>query len=211
MKAFTQERYGSADVLRIAEVERPVPGGRTGPRQGPRGGRQRPRLAPDARGADLVRPMLGWRRPKQAERGVDVAGTVEAVGPGVDRFAVGDDVVGWCFGAFADYAVAAKAEASVRKPEGITFEQAAAIPTSAMTAWRGLARSGRVQAGQRVLVVGATGGVGSYAVQIAKALGAQVTGVCSTPNVDLVSSATGPTTSSTTPDRIRSVGRLAMT
>ncbi len=184
MRAITQDRYGSADVLRVAELERPEPG----PGQVLFRVRAAGVNALDwhvMRGAPyLVRPMLGWRRPRQARRGVDVAGTVEAVGPGVERLAVGDAVVGWCFGAFAEYAVAE--QVVLAKPEGITFEQAAAIPTSATTAWRGLTRSARVQAGQRVLIVGASGGVGSFAVQIAKALGAHVTAVCSTRNVDLV-------------------------
>ena len=187
MQVITQDRYGSADVLRIAELAPPTPGpGEV-------------RITVHAAGVNaldwhvmrgapyLVRPMLGWRRPRQAHRGVDVAGTVDASGPGVERFAVGDAVVGWCFGAFAEQAIAAEDEL-LPKPADIAFEEAAAIPTSATTAWRGLTRSARVTAGQRVMIVGASGGVGNYAVQIAKALGAHVTAVCSTRNVELVRS-----------------------
>jgi NADPH:quinone reductase-like Zn-dependent oxidoreductase len=185
MQVVTQDRYGSIDVLRIADVARPTPG--------PREVLVRVHAAGVnaldwhvMRGAPyLVRPMLGWRRPKHPYRGVDVAGTVEAIGTDVTRFRIGDAVLGWCFGAFAEYATAREDEL-VAKPAALTFEQAAAIPTSATTAWRGVIHSGRVQAGQRVLVVGASGGVGSYAVQIAKTVGAHVTGVCSTRNLELV-------------------------
>jgi NADPH:quinone reductase-like Zn-dependent oxidoreductase len=188
MRVLTQDRYGSADVLRLEEVPVPEPG----PGQ--------VRLRVHAAGVNaldwhlmrgaplLVRPALGLRRPKHAERGVDVAGVVEAIGPGAaSRFAIGDAVLGWCFGAFADYACADQDEL-VAKPPSIDFEQAAAIPTSATTAWRGLHRTVEVQPGQRVLIIGASGGVGSYAVQIAKAAGAEVTGVCSARNVELVRS-----------------------
>ena len=185
MQVITQDRYGSVDVLRLAEVARPNPGhGQVLIRVRAAGVN-----ALDwhlMRGAPYVmRPVLGWRRPTQAQRGVDVAGTIEAIGAGVDRFAVGDAVVGWCFGAFAEYAVARQDELTT-KPDGITFEQAAAIPTSATTAWRGLTRSATVTAGQRVMIVGASGGVGSFALQTAKALGTHVTAVGSTRNADLL-------------------------
>ena len=119
--------------------------------------------------------------------GLDVAGTVVAVGPAVTRFSVGDEVFGFGRGTFAEYA-AAREDKLARKPANVTFEQAAVVPVSAVTALQALTDAGRVQAGQKVLVTGASGGVGSYAVQLAKAFGAEVTGVCSTAKVDLVRS-----------------------
>jgi NADPH:quinone reductase-like Zn-dependent oxidoreductase len=130
---------------------------------------------------------FGIRRPKRRGLGWDLAGTVEAVGGEVTRFAVGDEVVGTCDAAFAELAVAAE-DRLVHKPEGVTFEDAAAAPTAGMTALQGLRHKAGVQAGQKVLVTGAGGGVGTYAVQIAKADGAEVTGVCSTGKIDLVRS-----------------------
>src|SRR5262249_10117455 len=117
----------------------------------------------------------------------DVAGTVAAVGAKVSRFAVGDEVFGIGRGSFAEYA-AARADRLARKPAGLSFEQAAVLAVSGATALQGLRDAGRVQAGQHVLVIGASGGVGSYAVQLAKAFGAKVTGVCRTAKVDLVRS-----------------------
>jgi NADPH:quinone reductase-like Zn-dependent oxidoreductase len=116
-----------------------------------------------------------------------VAGTVEAVGPQVKAFRRGDEVLGWCSGAFAQYAAAPEAN-FVKKPAGLSFEQAAAVGVSATTALQLLRDDGKVQAGQKVLVNGASGGVGTFAIQIAKAFGAEVTGVCSTRNVELVRS-----------------------
>jgi NADPH:quinone reductase-like Zn-dependent oxidoreductase len=130
---------------------------------------------------------VGLRRPKTRVAGVDAAGVVEAVGANVSELRIGDEVLGFCRGAFAEYACA-EAEMVVPKPASLTFEQAAAVPTAATTALRGIRDVGGVNAGQRVLVNGAGGGVGTYAVQIAAALGAEVTGVCSTHNVELVRS-----------------------
>jgi NADPH:quinone reductase-like Zn-dependent oxidoreductase len=118
---------------------------------------------------------------------MDVAGTVEAVGPNVTRFQPGDEVFGWCDGAFAEYAIA-PADQLTPKPANLSFEQAAVVPISGFAALQAVRDSGEVQAGQRVLVIGAAGGVGSFAVQLAKAFGARVTGVCSTPQVELVRS-----------------------
>ena len=136
----------------------------------------------------LMRIMgFGFRGPKARVRGMDVAGTVEAVGANVTRFHPGDDVFGVCDGAFADYATA-RVETLAVKPASLTFEQAAALPTSGCTALQALRDTGEIAAGERVLIIGASGGVGLFAVQIAKALGAEVTGVCSTAKMDLVRS-----------------------
>jgi NADPH:quinone reductase-like Zn-dependent oxidoreductase len=130
---------------------------------------------------------FGFRRPKNPVPGLDVAGTVVAVGSAVTRFQAGDEVFGIGRGSFAEYA-AAREDKLAHKPAGLTFEQAAVVPISALTAIQGLRDAGRIQAGQQVLIVGASGGVGTYAVQLAKAFGAEVTGVCSTAKVDLVRS-----------------------
>jgi NADPH:quinone reductase-like Zn-dependent oxidoreductase len=130
---------------------------------------------------------VGLTRPKARVAGIDVAGVVEAAGVNVRGLRAGDEVLGFCRGAFAEYACAA-ADLVVSKPASLTFEQAAAVPIAATTALRGIRDVGEVTAGQRVLVNGAGGGVGSYAVQIAAALGAEVTGVCSTRNAGLVRS-----------------------
>jgi NADPH:quinone reductase-like Zn-dependent oxidoreductase len=130
---------------------------------------------------------VGLRAPKNPVPGLDVAGVVVAVGSKVTRFQAGDEVFGIGRGSFAEFA-AAREDKLARKPSNLTFEQAAAVPVSGMTALRGLRDVGRIAAGQKVLIVGASGGVGSYAVQIAKALGAEVTGVCSTSKLDLVRS-----------------------
>ena len=135
----------------------------------------------------VMRFATGLRKPKNRVPGTDVAGTVEAVGADVTRFQPGDEVFGWCAGAFAEYARAAE-DQLLEKPADLTFEQAAAIGVSASTALQLLRDDGKVQPGQKVLINGASGGVGTFAVQIAKALGAEVTGVCSTKNVDLVRS-----------------------
>jgi NADPH:quinone reductase-like Zn-dependent oxidoreductase len=129
--------------------------------------------------------MTGWRRPKVTRLGVDVAGQVEAVGRNVTQFQPGDEVFGACRGAFAEYGCASE-KALVLKPANVTFEQAAAVPVAAFTALQGLRDKGRIQRGQKVLINGAAGGVGTFAVQIARVFGAEVTGVCSTRNVDMV-------------------------
>jgi NADPH:quinone reductase-like Zn-dependent oxidoreductase len=133
----------------------------------------------------LLRPVAGLRGPRNPVPGLDVAGTVVAVGPDVTRFAVGDEVFGFGRGAFADFA-AAHEDKLTTKPACASFEQAAVVPVSAVTALRALTDAGQVTAGQKVLVTGASGGVGSYAVQLATAYGAEVTGVCSTAKLDLV-------------------------
>jgi len=134
----------------------------------------------------MARPVLGFRRPKVPVRGWDVAGTVEAVGANITRFAPGDEVLGVAEGSFAEYAIA-PADKVVRKPARLSFEQAAALPVSGVTALQAV-RKAHVKPGQDVLVIGAAGGVGTLLVQIAKAFGARVTGVASTSKLDLVRS-----------------------
>ncbi|MEV7519938.1 NAD(P)-dependent alcohol dehydrogenase [Streptomyces sp. NPDC091371] len=187
MKAIVQDRYGPPDVLEYREVDRPQPGDHEVLVKV----RAAAVNAADwhlMRGDPYVaRPVLGLRRPKVPIRGRDFAGTVEAVGRGVTGLRPGDEVYGEADGAFAEYVCAAQ-DVVGRKPAGLTFEQAAAIPLAGNTALMGLRDLGKVRPGQHVLVNGASGGVGTFAVQIAKALGAEVTGVCSTRNVDLVRS-----------------------
>jgi NADPH:quinone reductase-like Zn-dependent oxidoreductase len=137
--------------------------------------------------------LLGLRKPKIKQLGVDVAGQVEAVGRNITQFKPGDAVFGTCRGAFAEYACTCQSaklmkSALVMKPDNVTFEQAAAAPVAALTALQGLRDKGRIQPGQKVLINGAAGGVGTFAVQIAKSFGTDVTGVCSTRNVDMVRS-----------------------
>lgn len=135
----------------------------------------------------IARPAYGLRKPKNRVPGTDVAGTVEAVGKGVTELRPGDEVFGWCTGAFAEY-VCAAADHFVVKPANLTFEQAAAVGVSASTALQLLRDQGKVQPDQKVLINGASGGLGTFAVQIAKAFGAEVTGVCGTRNADMVRS-----------------------
>jgi NADPH:quinone reductase-like Zn-dependent oxidoreductase len=186
MKAIVQDKYGSADVLELRDVEKPQPGD------------DEVLIRVHAAGVDpgvwhlmtgqpyLVRVMgFGFRRPKIRIRGTDFAGTVEVAGRNVTQFKQGDPVYGTCDGSFAEYACA-RAERLAPKPVNLSFEQAAAVPVSGMSALNGLRDAGRLQPGQRVLVIGAAGGVGTYAVQLAKAFGAEVTGVCSTSKAELV-------------------------
>jgi NADPH:quinone reductase-like Zn-dependent oxidoreductase len=136
----------------------------------------------------LVRIDRGFGKPEDPRLGVDFAGTVEAVGKGVRRFKPGDEVFGGKLGAFAEYLTVREERAIALKPANVTFEQAAAVPIAALTALQGLRDKGHVRAGQKVLINGASGGVGTFAVQIAKSYGAEVTGVCSTKNLELVRS-----------------------
>lgn len=135
----------------------------------------------------LMRMAIGLFKPKNNGVGIDVAGTVEAVGNNVKRFQPGDEVFGWSNGACAEYTIT-REDKLVLKPAGLTFEQAASVPTSAAAAFHGLHKTGKIQPGQKVLIIGASGGVGTFAVQIAKSFGAVVTGVCSTRNADMVRS-----------------------
>jgi len=187
MRAIVQDRYGSAGVLRLARIARPEIGGHDVLLRVHAAGLDRGTWHLMTGQPYLMRPVTGLRGPRNRVPGLDVAGTVVATGPGVTRFSVGDEVFGFGRGTFADYAAAHEAKLAI-KPAGASFEQAAVVPVSAVTALRALTDVGQVTAGQKVLVTGASGGVGSYAVQLATAYGAEVTGVCSTAKLDLVRS-----------------------
>jgi len=187
MKAAVYTRYGPPDVVQIEDVEQPTP--------------QDNEVLIEVRAASLNpldwhfmrgtpyigRIMMGLRKPKNTRLGVDVAGQVQAVGRQVTQFKPGDAVFGAARGACAEYACAAESKLAM-KPTNVTFEQAASVPIAGLTALQGLRDKGQIQSGQKVLINGASGGVGTFAVQIAKWLGAEVTGVCSTRNVDMVRS-----------------------
>jgi NADPH:quinone reductase-like Zn-dependent oxidoreductase len=184
MRAIVQDGYGTADVLRLAQIAVPTVAGNEVLVRVRAAGLDRGTWHLMTGQPYLVRLFVGLRRPRKPVAGRDVAGTVAAVGSAVTRFAVGDEVFGVAPGSFAEYAVA-RQDKLVRKPANLTFEQAAVVPVSATVALQAL-DAGRVQPGHHVLVTGASGGVGSYAVQLAKASGAQVTGVCGTTEQDLV-------------------------
>jgi len=188
MKAILRPVYGKADVLQLGEIEKPTPAG--------------DQLLVKVRAASinpfdwhmmrgtpyLVKIVAGFPRPKSPLLGGDFAGTVEAVGPRITRFKPGDDVFGVARSAYAEYLTIAEPKNVAAKPAALTFEQAAALPIAGLTALQALRDRGRVQPGYRVLINGASGGVGSFAVQIARSLGAEVAAVCSTPNVEMVRS-----------------------
>jgi NADPH:quinone reductase-like Zn-dependent oxidoreductase len=185
MKAIVSTEYGSPDVLRLGEVEMPDVT-EDGVLVRVRGTSVNPHDWHSMRGEPyIMRLGEGLRRPKRNVLGIDAAGIVEAVGKNVTHLQVGDEVFGVRSGAFAEYV---SGRNFVPKPIGLTFEQAAAVPVAGLTALQGLRDKGAVQPGQSVLIFGAGGGVGSFAVQIAKALGANVTGVTSTANVEMVRS-----------------------
>ncbi len=187
MRAIVQNAYGSPDVLELKDVAKPA--------VNENDVLVRVHAAAlnagdvfSMRGRPLpIRFMVGFPKPKDYILGWDAAGTVEAVGKNVTQFRPGDEVYGACKGAFAEYACAGE-EKWARKPTNLTFEQAATVPTAAVSALRGLRDIGNLQTGQKVLINGASGGVGTFAVQVAKALGAEVTGVCSTGKVEMVHS-----------------------
>jgi len=188
MKAIVRDKYGSPDdVLKLEEIDRPAV--------------EDDGVLVRVHAASIhigdvytikglpyaMRPIFTATKAKNGVPGTDIAGTVEAVGKNVRQLQPGDEVFGWCKGAFAEY-VSTSEEALALKPTNFTFEQAAAIGVSAFTALQALRDQGNVQPGQKVLITGASGGVGTFAVQIAKSLGAEVTGVCSTRNIDMVRS-----------------------
>ncbi|HTD20565.1 MAG TPA: NAD(P)-dependent alcohol dehydrogenase, partial [Ktedonobacteraceae bacterium] len=187
MKAIVYTHYGSPDVLQFKETEKPVPNA----------GEILVKIyAASAnpldwhlmRGAPfLARLEGGLRKPKDPRFGADLAGRVEAVGSTVTQFQLGDEVFGAWTGSFAEYATVPENRVAL-KPANRSFEEAAAIPVAAITALQGLRDTGHIHTGQKVLINGASGGVGSFAVQLAKAFGAEVTGVCSTRNLDMVRS-----------------------
>lgn len=187
MRAITYTVYGPPEVLSLTEVSQPAPG----PDEilvRVRAASVNPLDWHFMRGTPyLVRLMTGWLRPKNPRLGVDLAGTVEAVGGNVTAFKPGDEVFGAARGAFAEF-VCAPAGRLVSKPANVSFTHAAAVPIAGLSALQGLRDTGGIRPGQKVLINGAAGGVGTFAVQIARALGAEVTGVCSTRNVELVRS-----------------------
>ncbi|HKX16376.1 MAG TPA: NAD(P)-dependent alcohol dehydrogenase [Propionibacteriaceae bacterium] len=187
MRAVVQDAYGSLDVFRLAKINIPEVADQDVLVRVHAGGLDRGTWHLMAGRPYLIRLALGLRKPRRRVPGVDLAGTVAAVGPGVTRFSPGDEVFGTGKGSFAEYAVAPEGQLA-SKPAGLSFEQAAVVPVSGLTALQALTDIGRLQPGQQVLIIGASGGVGSYAVQLAKALGAQVTGVSSPAKLDLVRS-----------------------
>jgi NADPH:quinone reductase-like Zn-dependent oxidoreductase len=188
MHAVVQETYGDADVLHVTQIDTPTIGDAEVLVHVRAAGLDRGTWHLMTGRPYLMRIMgFGLRGPKNRVPGLDVAGTVAAVGSKVTRFVVGDEVFGVSRGSFAEFA-AAREDKLAPKPPSLTFEQAAVVPVSAITALQGLRDRGRIEADQKVLIVGASGGVGTYAVQLAKAFGAEVTGVCSTAKVDLVRS-----------------------
>ena len=184
MKAIVYCEYGPPDVLQLKEIQKPAPkdnevlvrvrAASLNPADGVYTGR--------------ARIVTGLRKPKSTRFGIDYAGTVEAVGKNVTRFKPGDDVFGSKNGAVAEYVCVGEDRGIVLKPSNVSFEQAAAVGVAGVTALQGLRDKGKIQSGQKVLVNGASGGVGTFAIQIAKSFGAEVTGVCSTRNLDLVRS-----------------------
>jgi NADPH:quinone reductase-like Zn-dependent oxidoreductase len=187
MKAIVHSRYGAPDVLELKDIDQPVV----------KDDEVLVRVHAAAVGKGdwltvaglpyVARMRYGLPKPKHPVPGFDVAGSVEAVGSNVSQLQPGDEVFGWCEGSFAEYASVPE-DQLVRKPTNLTFEQAAAVPISGFAALQALRNTGGVQPGQQVVIIGASGGVGSYAVQLAKADGAEVTGVCSTKSLDLVRS-----------------------
>lgn len=186
MKAIVFHQYGSPDVLKCEEIPKPVPAddevlirvSAAAVNPIDRFYRGRPYL---------IRIMTGLSKPKEKRLGFDVAGRVEAVGRNVTQLKPGDEVFGSCRGAFAEYACGPETSLTL-KPDNVTFEQSAAAPAATLTALQGLRDQGRIQPGQKVLINGAAGGVGTFAAQIAKSFGAEVTGVCSTRNLEMVRS-----------------------
>jgi NADPH:quinone reductase-like Zn-dependent oxidoreductase len=187
VRAITYTEYGPPEVLRLADVATPAPqDGEVLVRI--RAASLNPLDWHFMRGTPyLMRIGTGLRKPKVQRLGVDMAGQVEAIGKSVTRFRPGDEVFGACRGALAEYGCAAEGSLAL-KPANLTFEQAASVPIAAITALQGLRDKGKIQPGQKVLINGASGGVGTFAVQIAKTFGADVTGVCSTRNVEMVRS-----------------------
>ena len=189
MKAIVQDVYGSADVLKLREIGQPSPGDGEVLVQ-VRAASADPGVWHMMTGVPYLMRVIGFgfRRPKVPVRGLALSGVVVAAGPGATRFQPGDEVFGTCrSGSFAEYAVA-REDRLAAKPAALTFEQAAALPVSALTALQAVRDQAKVRAGQRVLITGAGGGVGTFAVQLAKARGASVTGVCGPAKADLVRS-----------------------
>ena len=187
MQALVQETYGSAEVMHITEIDKPEIGDNEVLLRVRAAGVNPADWAIMSGLPYVARPVYGLRKPKVATRGTDVAGVVEAIGSAVTRFSVGDEVYGSARGSYAEYAAAAEDQLAP-KPASLTFEEAAAVPMAGLVALQAVRDHGKVRAGQKVLINGASGGIGTFAVQIAKALGAEVTAVVSTRNVELVRS-----------------------
>jgi len=186
MKTIVSCEYG-AENLKLQDIEKPTPNDNE-VRVGVRAASLNPADGHLIRGVWLMRPMTGMRKPKNTRFGTDFAGVVEAVGKNVTNFKPGDEVFGAKNGAVADYICVNADRGIVMKPANVTFEQAGSVAIAGLTALQGLRDKGHLKAGQKVLINGASGGVGTFAVQIAKAFGAEVTGVCSKRNVELVRS-----------------------
>lgn len=187
MQAITQDSYGSGEVLALREIQRPEVGEHDVLVRVRAAGVNPADWAVMSGLPFIARPVYGLRRPKVGVRGTDVAGYVAAVGAGVTRFKPGDEVFGASAGSYAEYAAASEDELAL-KPANLTFEQAATVPMAGLVALQAIRDHGKVRAGQAVLINGASGGIGTFAVQIAKALGAEVTAVASTRNLDLLRS-----------------------
>ena len=188
MRAIAQDAYGTTEVLRLAEIAKPIIAANEVLVKVGAAGMDRGTWHMMAGQPYLLRIMgFGFRKPKNRVPGLDVAGTVAAIGAEVTRFKIGDEVFGVSRGSFAEYAAALESKLAL-KPVNVSFEQAAVLGVSATVALRALRDSGHVEAGQKVLILGASGGVGTYAVQLAKAFGAEVTGVSSAAKLDLVRS-----------------------
>ena len=187
MQAIVQDKYGSGDALELRDIERPETSEHEVLIRVCAAGVNPADWAVMSGLPYMARPVYGLRKPKTAVRGTDVAGRVEAVGSAVTRFKPGDEVFGASTGSYAEFAAAAEDQLAL-KPANLTFEQAATVPMAGLVALQALRDRGNVRAGQKVLINGASGGVGTFAVQIAKALGAQVTAVASTRNVELMRS-----------------------
>ena len=187
MQAMVQDTYGSAEVMQSREIDKPEIGDDEVLVRVRAAGVNPADWAIMSGLPYIARPVYGLFKPKNAVRGTDVAGTVEAVGSGVTRFKPGDDVFGWSDGSYAEYAAAPEDKLAL-KPANLTFEQAAAVPMAGLVALQALRDHAKVTPGQKVLINGASGGIGTFAIQIAKAYGAEVTAVASTRNLEMVRS-----------------------
>ena len=187
MQAIVQDNYGTPEALSLRDIDKPEIGEREVLIRVRAAGVNPADWAVMGGLPYIARPVYGLRRPKQSIRGTDVAGVVEAVGPGITRFKPGDEVFGSSEGSYAEYAAASEDLLAI-KPSNLTFEQAAAVPMAGLVALQALRDQGKVGPGQRVLINGASGGIGTFAVQIAKVFGAEVTAVASSRNLGLVRS-----------------------
>jgi NADPH:quinone reductase-like Zn-dependent oxidoreductase len=187
MQAIVQDRYGTTEVLQERNIDKPTLGDTDVLVRVRAAGVNIADWAIMRGLPYIARPVYGLRKPKNPVRGTDVAGVIEAVGPGVTRFKPGDEVFGWADGSYAEFSAAPQDKLAL-KPRNLSFEEAAAVPMAGLVALQAIRDRANLQAGQTILINGASGGIGTFAVQIAKSLGAKVTGVTSTGNVELVRS-----------------------